>query len=74
VELVRDPVEPVDDHLGHPREELDQGHAWVGDVVLGPLRARLRDPFPGLVDEILEAPVVEHDFRQVHGDSSAGMR
>jgi hypothetical protein len=76
VQLVRDAVEPVDDHLGHPREQLDQRHPGVGDVVLGPLGAALRDPQARLVDEVLEVAVVELDDREAgaHGVlSSAGM-
>ena len=74
VQLVGDAVQAVDEHVGHPGEELDQGDAGVGDVVLGPLRARARDPGAGLVHEILEAAVVELDLGQAHDSSSDGTR
>ena len=73
VQLVRHAVEPVDGHLGHPREQLDQRDAGVGDVVLGPLRARAGDAHAGLGDEVLEAAVVELDLGEPHSISSAGM-
>ena len=73
VELVRHAVEPVDGHLRHPREQLDQRDAGVGDVVLGPLRARARDLQARLGDQVLEAAVVELDLRQSHSNSSAGI-
>jgi hypothetical protein len=71
VQLVGDAVQPVHQHVGHPGEELDQGDAGVGDVVLGPLRARPRDPGAGLVHEVLEAAIVELDLGQAHADSSS---
>ena len=73
VELVRHAVEPVDRHLGHPREQLDQRDAGVGDVVLGPLRAGPVDAHPRLGDEVLEAAVVELDRRELHSLSSSGI-
>ena len=73
VQLVRHPVEPVDGHLGHPREQLDQRDAGIGDVVLRPLRAGAVDLEPRLGDEVLEAAVVELDLGQSHSASSAGM-
>ena len=56
---VRDPVEPVDQLVDHLGNGLDQRHAGVGDVVVGPGRAALLDQPLGVVDEILEVPVVE---------------
>jgi hypothetical protein len=73
VQLVGDSIESVDERLGHPGEELDQRDPWVRDVVLGPLRAALRDLRACLVHEILETPVVERDLWQPHAVSSAGM-
>ena len=74
VELVRHAVEPVDRHLRHPREQLDQRDAGVGDVVLGPLRAGAVDLQARLGDQVLEAAVVELDLGQSQGSwSSAGM-
>ncbi len=77
VQLLGHPVQPVDDRLGQPREQLDQRDPWVGDVVLGPLRAALREPQARLVDEVLEVPVVERDFGDTAGhrySGSEGMR
>ena len=59
VDPVGHPVEPVEQLVGHPGEQLDQRHAGVGDVVVGPLRAALLDEPLGVVDEVLEAAVVE---------------
>ena len=73
VQLVRHAVEPVDRHLRHPREQLDQRDAGVRDVVLGPLGARAGDPRARLGDEILEAAIVELDLGKPHSISSAGM-
>ena len=73
VELVRHAVEPVDRHLRHPREQLDQRDAGIGDVVLGPLRAGPVDAHPRLGDEVLEAAVVELDRRELHSLSSSGI-
>ena len=74
VQLLGQPVEPEDRLLGHPREQLDEGDPRVGDVVLGPLRAGLRDPRPRLADEILKGTIVEVDLgqRRHHSTSSAG--
>ena len=74
VHLVRHPVQPVDEHVGHPGEELDQGDARIGDVVLGPLGAGPGDAGAGLVDEVLEAAVVQVDLGQAHDSSSDGTR
>ena len=52
-------VEAVDELVGHPGEQLDERDAGVGDVVVGPLRAALLDEPLGVVDEVLEAAVVE---------------
>ena len=72
VELVRHAVEPVDRHLRHPREQLDERDARVGDVVLGPLGARAVDAQARLRDEVLEAAVVELDVGEPrHSPSSS---
>ncbi len=70
VELVRHPVEPVDGHLRHPGEQLDERDAGVGDVVLGPLGTGAVDLEPRLGDEVLEAAVVELDLGESHGGFS----
>jgi hypothetical protein len=61
------PVQPVDQLIDHLRERLDQRHSGVGDVVVGPFRASLLDQAFGVVDEVLEAPVIEIGGRQRHG-------
>ncbi len=65
---IRHPVQPIEQLVGHPGERLDQHHARVGDVVVGPpvevavlLDAQLR-----FVDEILEAAVVEFRCGKCH--------
>ncbi len=62
VELVGNAVDAVDERLGHPREQLDQRDARIGDVVVCPFRTALGNPNARLVDELLEAAVVEHDL------------
>jgi hypothetical protein len=64
------PVQPVHDLVGHGREGLDQGHARVGDVVVGPLRAALLHHPLGVVDEVLEPAVVQVGHRQAHSSCS----
>ena len=66
VVAVRDAVEPVDQLVGHPGEQLDERHAGVGDVVVGPLGAALLDEPLGVVDEVLEPAVVEVGDGQRH--------
>ena len=56
---VRHPVQPVDQLIDHLRERLDQGDPGIGDVVVGPGRATLLDQPLGVVDQVLEMPVVE---------------
>lgn len=67
VVLVRDPVEPVDELVGHVGDGFDECDAGVGDVVVGPLRGALLDVALGVVDELLEVPVVEVGGGQGHG-------
>ena len=74
VDLVRHAIEPVGRHLGHPREQLDQRDAGIGDVVLGPLRAAARDPRASLRHELLKAAVVEHDLGQPHHETTSASR
>ena len=74
VVAVGDAVDAVEELVGHPREELDQGHARVGHVVVRPLRAALLDQALGVVDEVLEAAIVQVGDRQGHrAHSSAGI-
>ena len=73
VEAVRHLVEAVQEHVGHPGEQLDERHARVGQVVVGPLRAVARDETFGFVDDVLEPPVVEVGSREAHGARSSGM-
>ena len=56
---VRHAVEPIDELVGHPGERLDQGHAGIGHVVVRPFGAALLDEPLRLVDEVLEATIVE---------------
>ena len=73
VEAVRDPVEPVQQLIGHPRERLDERDARVGDVVVGPLgTALLHHPFR-LVHEVLETAVVEIGDGKCHASPSLGI-
>ncbi|MDQ1028086.1 hypothetical protein QF035_005668 [Streptomyces umbrinus] len=72
VVLLRHPVEPVDDLVGHVGDRLHQGDARVGDVVVGPLRGALLDVALGVVDELLEAAVVEVRGGQGHQRSLSG--
>lgn len=64
--LLRHPVEPVDDLVGHMGDGLDQGHPGVRDIVIGPLGAALLDIALGVVDELLKATVVEMGCGQGH--------
>ena len=64
MQLVGHPVHPVHEHVRHPGEQLDQRDPGVGHVVLRPLRAGAGDTQAGLVDQVLEPPVVERDLRQ----------
>ncbi|RPK62978.1 hypothetical protein EES44_16130 [Streptomyces sp. ADI96-15] len=72
VVLVRDPVEPVHDLVGHVGDGLDEGDAGVGDVVVGPLGRPLLDVALGVVHELLEAAVVEVGGGQGHQRSLSG--
>ena len=51
---VGNPVETVDELINHLGHRLDQRHAGVGDVVVGPGRAALLHKSLGVIDEILE--------------------
>jgi hypothetical protein len=66
VVAVRDPVETVEKLVRHPGERLDQGDTRVRDVVVGPFRAVLLDEPLRVVDEVLEAAVVQVRDRQGH--------
>ena len=66
VVLLGDAVEPVDDLVGHVGDRLDERDAGVGHVVVGPLRGALLDVALGVVDELLEAAVVEVGGGQCH--------
>ena len=74
------PIQPVDQLVDHLRERLDQRHPRVGHVVVRPFRAALLDKPFGVVDQILEMPVVEigggqhHDHRlRSAASNSAGV-
>ena len=74
VQLVWQAIDPVGEHVGHPREQLDQRDPRIRDVLLGPFGAAPRDAHPRLGNQFLEAPIVELDLRECHAVSSAGMR
>ena len=57
--LIRHLVEPIDDHLGHPREQLDERDARVGRVKVRPLGAVLRDEALRLLHDLLVRAVVQ---------------
>ncbi len=60
------PVEPVEQLVDHVRERLDERDPGVRHVVVGPFGRALLDVPLGLVDELLEAPVVQVGGRQGH--------
>ncbi len=66
VQTVGHAVEAVQQHVGHVGERLDQCHARVRHVVIGPCRAAGHDHSLGVVDQLLEAPVVEIWCWQCH--------
>ncbi|CAB4733854.1 unannotated protein [freshwater metagenome] len=70
---IRNPVEPVNELIGHVGERLDERYPRVRHVVIGPLRVAKLDETFRLIDEILESTVVEIRCWQGHGASSAGM-
>ena len=72
VVAVRDAVQPVQELIGHEREELDERDARVAHVVVGPLRGEERDAPLRLVDEVLERAVVEPRGGQGHREASLG--
>ncbi len=72
VDLVRHLVEPVEDHLRHPREELYERDPGVRGVVVRPLGAVLRDEPDRLVADLLERPIVEVRRRE-HRASAQGL-
>ena len=59
VEPVGHPVEPVEHRVGEVGEGLEDGHAGIGHVVVGPLGTATHDQSFGVVDQVLEAAVVE---------------
>ena len=66
-----DTVESIEDLVGHPGEGLDQRDAGVRHVVVGPLRAALLHEALGIVDEVLESPIVEVWDRKCHRSASS---
>jgi len=71
VVLLRNSVKPVQHLVGHPGEGLDQCDARVRHVVIGPLRAALLHEALGIVDEVLESPIVEVWDRKCHRSASS---
>ncbi len=72
VDPLRHPVEPVEQLVGHVRERLDQRHARVVDVVIRPAGAALLHEALRVVDELLEAAVVEVGSRKRHVEALVG--
>ena len=66
------PVEPVEQLVGHVRERLDQRHARVVDVVIRPAGAALLHEALRVVDELLEAAVVEVGCGKRHVEALVG--
>jgi hypothetical protein len=66
VQPVGDPVQPVHQHVGHVGERLDQRDARVADVVVGPAGAAGHDHPLGVVDQLLEAAIVEVRCGECH--------
>src|SRR5205823_13331895 len=66
-----DTVQSIQDLVGHPGEGLDQRDAGVRHVVVGPLRAALLYEALGIVDEVLESPIVEVWDRKCHRSASS---
>jgi len=55
----RDAVQPVENLVRHPGKGLDQRDARIGHVVISPFRAALLHEALGIVDQVLEATIVE---------------
>ena len=64
--LVRHLVQAIDRRLGHPCKKLDQCHARVADIVIGPFGTVEIDFFLGFVYDVLKGPVVEVARYQCH--------
>ena len=71
VVALRDTVQPIQNLVGHPGEGLDQGDPGVRHVVVSPLRAALLHEALGIVDEVLESPIVEVWDRKCHRSASS---
>src|SRR2546421_11530729 len=61
-----DPIQPVEQLIRHPGERLDQGYARIGNVVISPFRTLLLDQALGVIDQVLEAAIVEVRDRKCH--------
>ena len=66
--VVAHPVQPVNQHLGQPGEQLDQGDAGVGRIVVGPFRRVAGDQRARFLDQVGIAAIVEIGEGQRHGD------
>jgi hypothetical protein len=73
VQAVGDAVEPVHELVRHPGERLDERDPRVRDVVVRPFGTALLHHALGLVNEILEASIVEIWDRKGHDSPSLGM-
>src|SRR5438067_9081313 len=66
-----DPIQPVEQLIRHPGEGLDQGYARIGNVVISPFRTLLLDQALGIIDQVLEATIVEVRDRKCHAHPPA---
>jgi hypothetical protein len=71
---LRDLVHLEEQHLGEPRQQLDQHHPRVAGVVVGPGREQVGDQRPGLGGELGVGPVVEVGEGDRHRGASQGAR
>ncbi len=51
-------IEPVEDDVRHPSKQLDQRHARIAHIVIGPLLAVMGNALSGFVNDVLELTVV----------------
>src|SRR5437763_3964720 len=61
-----DPIQSVEQLIRHPGERLDQGYARIGNVVISPFGTLLLDQALGVIDQVLEAAIVEVRDRKCH--------
>ena len=52
-------IQPINNVVGHPGEQLDEGHARIADIVISPFFDVVRDAFFSAIHNILEMAVIE---------------